>query len=423
MEQINELLKQVHDFNLKTQAEKNAQRKRGELFNVFNILNLSTNETRTHSAFLAELLRPDGSHGMQDTFLKLFLESVTSLQDFDFKTENAKVAVEYSVGLINEDATEGGRLDILITSENSEKKAIIIENKIYAEDQKNQLVRYDNFAKSYNEHKLLYLTLFGSDASGYSTGNQDSLDYTSIGYNDEILKWLDLCVKESVRRPKVRETIEQYIHLIKQLTYQDMDNNELIKIVKGDLIEAVAICRVMPQVKEECFKEFWNNLYDAIKDYGGNKKWSLNFAICEGTQFVSKEYYSSNRYDDKRRGLEIEIGDWKDCKLIFRIAVVNNLHYGFILRGRNGEIVTDSNLQNDILTEFSYFDVKWTQKTDEQWVCWKYPAEGMEYNFWEFNDNIVDLILNKDNCFDTFIEECRSLIDGASKALAEIWKE
>ena len=309
MEQINELLKQVHDFNLKTQAEKNAQRKRGELFNVFNILNLSTNETRTHSAFLAELLRPDGSHGMQDTFLKLFLESVTSLQDFDFKTEKAKVAVEYSVGLINEDATEGGRLDILITSEN---KAIIIENKIYAEDQKNQLVRYDNFAKRYKEHKLLYLTLFGSDASGYSTGNQDDLDYTSIGYNDEILKWLDLCVKESVRRPKVRETIEQYIHLIKQLTYQDMDNNELIKIVKGDLIEAVAICRVMPQVKEECFKEFWNKLYEAIKDYGGNKKWSLNFDIFERTQFVRKEYYSSNRCDDKRRGLEIEIGDWKD---------------------------------------------------------------------------------------------------------------
>lgn len=49
--------------------------------------------------------------------------------------------------------------------------------------------------------------------------------------------------------------------------------------------------------------------------------------------------------------------------------------------------------------------------------------EGTRYNFWEFNDNIVDLILNKDNCFDTFIEECRSLIDGASKALADIWKE
>lgn len=144
MELINELLKQVHDFNLKDMAEKEAQRKRGELFNVFNILNLSTNETRTHSAFLAELLRPDGSHGMHDTFLKLFLDSVTSLQDFDFKTENAKVTVEYSVGQINKNATEGGRLDILITSGN---KAIIIENKIYAEDQKNQLRRLKNLRR------------------------------------------------------------------------------------------------------------------------------------------------------------------------------------------------------------------------------------------------------------------------------------
>ena len=31
---------------------------RGELFNVFEVLNLQYNETRTHSAFLAALLNP-----------------------------------------------------------------------------------------------------------------------------------------------------------------------------------------------------------------------------------------------------------------------------------------------------------------------------------------------------------------------------
>lgn len=414
MELINELLKQVHDFNLKDMAEKEAQRKRGELFNVFNILNLSTNETRTHSAFLAELLRPDGSHGMHDTFLKLFLDSVTSLQDFDFKTENAKVTVEYSVGQINKNATEGGRLDILITSGN---KAIIIENKIYAEDQKNQLRRYEEFAKNrYNGgYKLLYLTLFGSIASEYSTGNQDDLDYIPIGYNYEILKWLDLCAKESTRRPKVRETIEQYIHLIKQLTNQDMDNNEFIRIVKENLKDAVDICRVMPKVKEECFKEFWNKLYDGFSNYGNNRKWSLNFKIDEESKFFRTEYYSSNRYDNKRRGLEIEIGDCKNCnekgdyencKLIFRIAVVDNLHYGFILRNAAGEIVTNPNLK----AADPKIEGQWEPKQPE-WVCWKYPSKGIKCNFWEFNDNVVALILNNDGFFDNFIKECNECID------------
>ena len=46
----------------------------GENFNVFNILGLSTKEVRTHSAFIAELLNPKGSHGQGDTFLKLFVE-------------------------------------------------------------------------------------------------------------------------------------------------------------------------------------------------------------------------------------------------------------------------------------------------------------------------------------------------------------
>ena len=47
--------------------------KRGDFFNVFNILGLRSNETRTHSAFLAELLKPNGSHGMGDAYLKSFI--------------------------------------------------------------------------------------------------------------------------------------------------------------------------------------------------------------------------------------------------------------------------------------------------------------------------------------------------------------
>ena len=50
----------------------------GENFNIFKILKLEAHEVKTHSAFLAELLNPMGSHSLKDAFLKLFIEIVVS---------------------------------------------------------------------------------------------------------------------------------------------------------------------------------------------------------------------------------------------------------------------------------------------------------------------------------------------------------
>ena len=38
----------------------------GENFNIFEVLGLTTNEVRTHSAFIAELLNPKGSHDQNE---------------------------------------------------------------------------------------------------------------------------------------------------------------------------------------------------------------------------------------------------------------------------------------------------------------------------------------------------------------------
>jgi hypothetical protein len=116
----------------------------GESFNIFKILKLSTNEVR-HSAFIAELLNTKGSHGQKDKYLEIFLEQI-KIEDFPFDTKSAEVKPEFHIGFINEDKTQGGRIDILIEDKN--RKRIIIENKIYAGDQKNQLLRYNNFDES-----------------------------------------------------------------------------------------------------------------------------------------------------------------------------------------------------------------------------------------------------------------------------------
>lgn len=66
MESLQTLLDEVRLIVNRNRIEREEKRKRGELFNIFNVLDLRTNEVRIHSAFIAELLNPDGNHGLGD---------------------------------------------------------------------------------------------------------------------------------------------------------------------------------------------------------------------------------------------------------------------------------------------------------------------------------------------------------------------
>jgi hypothetical protein len=113
MEDLEKLLQQISKIVEKDEIKKEEQRKRGERFNIFNVLNLTSDEVRLHSAFLAELLNVNGSHGCGDVFLKAFIEEM-NLQDLDFEVQGSNVETEESIGIKTE--TEGGRIDINVSS-------------------------------------------------------------------------------------------------------------------------------------------------------------------------------------------------------------------------------------------------------------------------------------------------------------------
>lgn len=230
-ESIIVLLNHVQLLETKRLQKVDEERKRGEWFNVFNVLGMSTDEVHTHSAFIAELLNPQGSHGCGDEFLKAFIKVIPGLEGFEIETVRAKAQVELSIGRINEDYTEGGRLDIIACTDTH---AIIIENKIYAGDQYNQLLRYHEYAESRykNNNRILYLTLDGGSPSEGSTGKQmkEGKDFYSISYARDITNWLHRCIAIAVSKPLVRETLVQYSNLIKQLTNQTMEQNDKIEL-------------------------------------------------------------------------------------------------------------------------------------------------------------------------------------------------
>ena len=76
IENIKTLLSKINSIYAKVKQVDEEKRKRGEYFNVFNILGLWSEEVRLHSSFLAELLNPNGNHGMGDAFLGQFLQLV-----------------------------------------------------------------------------------------------------------------------------------------------------------------------------------------------------------------------------------------------------------------------------------------------------------------------------------------------------------
>lgn len=203
---------------------------KGEHFNLFSVLKIQTRENNTHSAFLAELLNPNGSHDMGDIFLRLFLTTVNHNEKFEFEkdrifnSDKAFVKVEQVIGRINlrnkegEDSSRasGGRIDIYLKDKN--RNMISIENKIHADDQEAQIQRYCNHKK--NRNTVYYLTLKGEDPSEYSKLKLESdEDFYSISYRTHIIEWLELCLKEVPNFTSLRESINQYILLIKKLTH------------------------------------------------------------------------------------------------------------------------------------------------------------------------------------------------------------
>lgn len=316
MNNFKELLYKVSkliDADKKIQEER---RKRGEKFNVFNVLGLWSEEVRLHSAFLSELLNPNGNHGLKDKFLKAFIE--IACKDFDINTENCTITAEYYIGAITTDGQRGGRIDILIRSGN---KAIIIENKIYAGDQAKQLIRYENFAKDNNlDFQLLYLSLHGYNASDYSyTNGEYKVCYKPISYSQHIIRWLDRCIELSSRQPLVRETIYQYQTLIKQLTNQNMERTnqkEIMKLMMDNPEESFIISENIYNLRvnllERCCKFLSDDIgidigsciceypYISIKHkklwivIGGNESKALYITLRTDDQIVHKKTYKTH---------------------------------------------------------------------------------------------------------------------------------
>jgi len=260
VENINKLLTSTRRI-VKHQEE--IKRLRGENFNVFSILKMERKENATHSAFINELLDPNGSHLLGNVFLESFLKTINYPFILEFDIGSASTKVEHHISQRDDELKTGGRIDILISDKNN--RTISIENKIDAIDQDYQIERYANFNKEKNT--VYYLTKFGLPPSDISKGDKiEKRDYFCLSYEEDILSWLLDCQKLAIDFPILRETIKQYVVLIKKLTFtmdEEQEKELNIEILKY-IDEAEMISNRFRGLKEQISESFRSDLVEKL---------------------------------------------------------------------------------------------------------------------------------------------------------------
>ncbi len=248
-------------------------------FNLFRLLGRERDEIHTHSALMAELLSPEGSHGQGKIFLEKFLLEVGERQDLDWLAKPPE-ADDWTVN--TEEWFNDGRLDIVVRS-GVTPLLLVIENKIYAADAEDQLQRYERWMGRQPGHAdqkiLIYLTLDGKPCAGTQPAN-----YCRLSYRDNIVQWLTRS-QERVRAGAVavRDVCEQYLKTIAMLCGgTDMNTSEDTSQVDAFLREpdnyrfAGEVHERLEKLIDELIKEFWRRLRAKVREDPRARGWDVS---------------------------------------------------------------------------------------------------------------------------------------------------
>jgi hypothetical protein len=358
MNDLEVLLEEVEQIKQKHDAL-NQREARG--FNVFSLLLKAGDEVNLHTKFIYELLNPKGSHHQGELFLDLFLKEL-KLEDISSDLDVFR---------------EKHNIDILLQSSTH---AILIENKIYTQDHSSQLSRYVKTMKNQGYKKknirLIYLTLFGHTP----TEKKMQKSVLIMSYRKNIVNWLLACIAETEEIPILRETLKQYLNLVRALTHQSKEKGFMLDVKKflleeNNLQKVIALEESIVEAKIELQLEFWHMLlgklipHYAFSFYNLNKDSSLKNSV--------RRYYELQK-NTKDYGIKYQV----DKNVYFFVELRKNVYYGF-------EFIDEHLLEVEKIKALESLDIDWNGISDG--IYWKYPNKNLDFK--SFNhQNIFDLL-------------------------------
>ena len=355
-------------------------------FNLFDTLLKPSDEVRLHSNFLHCLLDPNGSHCQGTLFLEKFFKQceLNSFELNDFNFDNCQVFKEYQ------------NIDLYITDGT---KHLIIENKIYAGDQSEQIQRYIKTIKEENPEadlnnnlKVIYLSLDRKEPSKYSLGNfeingdklvngDEEYSFKSIHYNHNkkgILEWIRIVKKEVANLTNLALVLEQYEEIILKLYNRYIQKTmTLIKFIeKQDLVERK---EMLQMIQDIVHKEYPNLRIRFIKKFLTISAEKINDKLPDDWQVDFEEDKINQRYSKPLTIHKIN----KEENFCFALDFVKNnalMPYLGIL-GNDEKITKNDEIKNLLTQAKLKFPL---EKETEGWIAFKfYPYQGPYADFFQ----------------------------------------
>lgn len=289
-------------------------------FNLLSIIEKDRDEAHVHSKVIYSLLSQNWGKKDKETFLTLFLKEI-GIEDENIYDKNWEVTREKAFDL----DTIKGRLDFEIKSKDC---IYIIEMKIDAGDQPEQLIRYQEFVKEqHKKYKIFYLTLDGHNASKKSIGEEENLEenqkveYTNISFKEEILNWLENCLKLVEGKENKLACINQYIVSINKILGEKETKikDNILKSVK-DIKTAITIYQKLNENLQKVLESFFEELNKKLK----NKLKDITPKPIYNESYIKNYYnYTLDKIPQDYPGLYIVLDKNKSN---------NSNHYRFVLK-------------------------------------------------------------------------------------------
>lgn len=221
---INIIQKQLDNYQLFLQKREAEVRQGKNNYSLISAFLSIHDETRLHSRFIHSMINPNGTHFQETLYLKEFLLAINPKLLSQFNLDNISVHREKdSIDLLIEDGTT----------------YLILENKLYATDQKKQIERYIESIQQriiQNEETdgsniiVAYLSLKGKHPSTYSLGdyqlsedrsqlikNKHLIDYYTLSYQDTIPQWVEACLAQTYNIANLSNAFNEYKIILNRL--------------------------------------------------------------------------------------------------------------------------------------------------------------------------------------------------------------
>ena len=282
--------------------------KRKEITPKFNLVELISPKELQLSKIIAEFLNPIGTHEQGNLFLDIFLNQFFK----KLKVPKSNITVKTELG-----QNVNGQIDIFIDFNN--EFGIVIENKPFAEDQDQQIIRYVEYLENNysDEYLIIYLSKSGQGPSNKSLPKKDreriGAKFSVISY-ENIKNWLVKCSKKTKENNAKRLTL-LILELVEYINLEFLKTNQLNKKmlgkgIKDNILEAFEIKELWKTDKnalDNIWKETVNNLFNKTLPKLVFQELKKRKTIDDNWEFIEGDFNIKNK---TARGFRIKRKEW-----------------------------------------------------------------------------------------------------------------